>query len=195
VKMLRQIRKIEQERRRLKASTKPFRHPELGANTRGTPVSTVGEAVAKASTPMRKGLLLRHLARDKKALELGTGFGFGAAYIASSAFMLDTVDKEWHYSSDTGLYMGTRWGVSFDHALFEFKRLGKSYDFAHIDGHHTEAATLNNYVKVLNLMPNGGVIAIDDIHWSDGMKRAWNKIKFGQRHISVFGMGVVWIRK
>ena len=194
-RQLNQILKIERERRRLWSSEKPFVTPKIGAGHRGTVPTTIGAAVRKAATPMRKGLILRHLAKDKSALELGTGFGFGAAYIATTAKHLDTVDNEWDLSMDTDLFIGTQWGMKFEHALTEFKRIGKVYQFVHIDGDHTETATINNYLNVLRLMPNGGVIVFDDIYWSDGMKRAWKRIAFGQRHVSIFGMGILWLKR
>ena len=166
---------------------------ETGAGSRGAMSATVGAAIRKAATPMRKGLILRHLARGKYALELGTGFGFGAAYIASTAKNLDTVDAEYELSKDTKLFIGTQWGMKFEHALTEFKRIGKVYQFVHIDGDHTETATINNYLNVLRLMPNGGVIVFD--YWSDGMKLAWKRIAFGQRHVSIFGMGILWLKR
>ena len=132
---------------------------------------------------------------DKSALELGTGFGFGAAYIASTAKNLDTVDATPRLSNDTDLFIGTQWGMPFEDALAEFKHIGKVYQFAHIDGDHTETATINNYLNVLRLMPNGGIIVFDDIYWSDGMKRAWKRIALGQRHVSIFGMGILWVKR
>ena len=190
---LNQILKIERERRRLWSNTKPWTPPKPGAGSRGAMSATVGAAIRKAATPMRKGLILRHLARGKYALELGTGFGFGAAYIASTAKNLDTVDNEYMLCKDTKLYIGTQWGMPFEHALTEFRRIKLTYQFVHIAGDNTEHATINNYMNVLRLMPNCGVIVFD--YWSDGMKRAWKRIAFGQRHVSIFGMGILWVKR
>ncbi len=49
-------------------------------------------------------------------------------------------------------------------------------DFAFIDGHHVEEATIEYYQQVLKYVSEKAVIIFDDINWSQGMHNAWNKI-------------------
>ena len=46
-----------------------------------------------------------------------------------------------------------------------------------VDGHHDGAATWDYYRAVLPHLKPGAVIAFDDINWSPGMRRAWNRIR------------------
>ncbi|HOE03587.1 MAG TPA: class I SAM-dependent methyltransferase [Bacteroidales bacterium] len=55
-------------------------------------------------------------------------------------------------------------------------------DYAFIDGHHDEKATLQYFETILPFLSESAVLVFDDISWSDGMRRAWNQIK---KHSSV----------
>ena len=50
-------------------------------------------------------------------------------------------------------------------------------DFAYIDANHTYDATLRYTDYLLPRMTEKGIIAIDDIHYSEDMERAWTKLK------------------
>ena len=50
-------------------------------------------------------------------------------------------------------------------------------DFVFIDGHHDENATLSYFRQILPFLSDNAILAFDDIHWSCGMERAWNKIR------------------
>jgi len=50
-------------------------------------------------------------------------------------------------------------------------------DFAFIDGHHDEHATVAYFEEILPYVPSGRVVVFDDINWSDGMKNAWQVLQ------------------
>lgn len=54
-------------------------------------------------------------------------------------------------------------------------------DFAFIDGHHQEAATLAYFDTLCRHIRSGAVLVFDDIRWSEGMLRAWNSIAADDR--------------
>ena len=67
--------------------------------------------------------------------------------------------------------------------------------FVFLDGHHEEKATLEYFETLLPHLSDKSILVIDDIHWSQGMLRAWNTIR---QHsavsltIDIFRMGFVF---
>jgi predicted O-methyltransferase YrrM len=71
-------------------------------------------------------------------------------------------------------------------------------DFAFIDGNHTYKATVSYFETLLKVAHNDTVFVFDDIHWSEGMEKAWNEIcDNGQVTVSIdlFRMGIVFLNK
>ena len=57
-----------------------------------------------------------------------------------------------------------------------FNRLSK-LDLILFDAHHTYEATLEYYYRCKPYLHQHSVLIFDDIHWSTGMDRAWERIK------------------
>lgn len=51
-----------------------------------------------------------------------------------------------------------------------------SVEFAFIDGHHDEEATISYFDTILPYTVSGTVLIFDDVRWSRGMRRAWYRI-------------------
>lgn len=56
-----------------------------------------------------------------------------------------------------------------------------SVNYAFIDGHHDENATLAYFKQIIPFLSGRALLIFDDISWSAGMKRAWNTIKADER--------------
>jgi predicted O-methyltransferase YrrM len=54
-------------------------------------------------------------------------------------------------------------------------------DYAFVDGHHDEQATLDYVERITAVASPGAVLVVDDVRWSDGMARAWSRIAEGER--------------
>ena len=69
-------------------------------------------------------------------------------------------------------------------------------DLAFIDGNHRKDPTLDYFTKLLHHSTSSTILIFDDIHWSEEMEAAWNKIR---QHPSVtltidlFFIGLVFI--
>jgi predicted O-methyltransferase YrrM len=50
-------------------------------------------------------------------------------------------------------------------------------DFAFIDGHHDEKATITYFKQIQLHLRKESVVIFDDISWSKGMRNAWKKIR------------------
>lgn len=74
----------------------------------------------------------------------------------------------------------------------------KTIDLLYIDGNHSEEPTLNYFNLALEKANNNSVFIFDDIHWSVGMEKAWNKIKSHPQvtlSFDLFQYGIVFFRR
>ena len=68
---------------------------------------------------------------------------------------------------------------------------------AFIDGHHAEAPTVEYFEQLLAKGHANSVFVVDDIHWSVGMEKAWERIKAHPRvtvTIDLYDLGLVFFR-
>jgi predicted O-methyltransferase YrrM len=149
------------------------------------------------------------LLRPSLCLELGTGLGLTAGYIASAlelngAGTLISIEGCPQLAARAAENLArlqlrrvsVRQG-RFDEALPRLLADG-AFDFAYIDGHHEYAATLDYFDQIARCGPNDTTIVIDDIWWSDGMKAAWRSISGGSRvtTYTTFGsLGITFTRE
>ncbi len=144
--------------------------------------------------------------QPKNALELGTSLGIGTATmkIAYPDLPITTLEGckqtaltakkyfEKNNFSNINLTIG-----NFDNLLPEIT-INQTFDLVYFDGNHTEIATLNYFNWCLNVVHNDTLFIFDDIHWSDGMENAWNKIIENQKvtvSIDLYHLGLVFFRK
>lgn len=74
----------------------------------------------------------------------------------------------------------------------------EKFDFIYFDGNHTKQATLSYFEALLQTTTNETCWIFDDIHWSQGMKEAWEEIKENPLvtvTIDTFQWGFVFFRK
>lgn len=149
--------------------------------------STKG-SFARTGTAPKTGIQLKKLAEAlgaKNIIELGTNTGISGCYFLSAMNkpQLITVEGSPKLASIAKLNLST---ISdnfevitdmFDIALDQLIADGHKFDLAFIDGQHEELATLHYAEKLKQLLMPNGVILFDDIFWSEGMNRAWEKIK------------------
>jgi len=69
----------------------------------------------------------------------------------------------------------------FQDTLDEVLNAYKPVDYAFIDGHHDEKATLAYFEQIMPSLSQQTVLVFDDISWSEGMKRTWRTIMADER--------------
>ncbi len=140
-------------------------------------------------------------------MELGTCLGISTAYIGMAlrhnghgtltsfegsperAKIATQNIKELGLENNVSLVQG-----KFQDVLPEYLQKTTGLDFAFIDGHHQEEATLHYFKMILPKFVKGGIIIFDDIFWSTGMNRAWKTIKTHPNVTDSFvfkGMGII----
>jgi predicted O-methyltransferase YrrM len=141
--------------------------------------------------PVWGGFLMRTVRElsPRSCLELGTGFGFSAAYQAAALELngtgtLTTVER------DEGLGEIAKEGLSrlgldrrvefrlgsIDDSLSDVLEDADRIDYAFLDADHSESATLAHFATLLPHLRGGSIVVLDDINWSDGMRQAWRSI-------------------
>ena len=168
--------------------------PERGA-ARWTQIlrpGPVAEACGVISIPPLWGVLLLRLARGQRpavAVELGTGFGISAAYLAAGLEVngsgrLATFDgaEKWAAIAEEGT---SRLGLTraefrvgplsetLDEALSELDPVGLAF----IDAEHTKESTLRYFRTLLPHLSDGAVLVFDDIDFDAPMWEAWTEIR------------------
>jgi predicted O-methyltransferase YrrM len=158
--------------------------------------------------PPQEALLLFRLIRAFKpsvCLEMGTSLGISAAYQAA-ALELNGYGRIVTLEGEESLVRLARQNFErlgldrvtvvpgrFQDTLADVAREQAPLDFAFIDGHHDEHATVAYYRQILPHVGPSAVLVFDDISWSPGMGRAWKTIAQDERvglAVDVSGVGI-----
>lgn len=196
--------RIEALRDELSASTERVEVHDFGA---GLPTSTrtavemvrgtvsspaVGRLAATASLPPQLGRLLHAVVAAtgaRRGIELGTCLGISAAYQAAA---LEDRDGAEFVTCEGAPALAAlaernlaRLGLRrcrvvtgrFGDTLPELAAGLAPLDYAFVDGHHDERATIDYFELLRPSLATGAVVVFDDIRWSPGMERAWAAIR------------------
>ncbi len=144
---------------------------------------------AKASTPAMQGALLSWLANCldiHTVLELGTHRGVGTSYLAratsvKSVWTIDADGQALLHARKLWNCLGVHHKVYAIHGRFEEVLEGTlrrmpSPQLVYMDGHHEGGATRRYFEIIVQHMPSGGWIIVDDIRWSGDMYRCWKDL-------------------
>ena len=166
--------------------------------------------VAKNSAKNAKfGKLLYRIIQFYKPnniLELGTSLGISSLYLAkanqnSQVFTFEGCPEtaniaEQNFKKLNANNINITIG-DFNKTLNSKLEEIKTIDLAFIDGNHQEKPTIDYFEKCLKYSNNDTIFIFDDIHWSEGMEKAWNYIKAHQKitlTIDLFFVGIVFIK-
>ena len=152
---------------------------------------TLGNQTRLSSLPPVWCRVLFHLIRAHRptsCLELGTSVGISALYQAAAlsingsgtlitlegaAKIADRAKKNARASglANVEVVVG-RFLDTLDDVLARTKPI----DWAFVDGHHDERATVDYCSRIIPAMSPDGILVLDDITWSDGMLHAWHEV-------------------
>lgn len=170
----------------------------------------VSDIATRSSISRKHGRLLFAMVQYFKPamiIELGTSLGLGTLYLALAApdTEVETIEGCTTISSLanenfalSGSRNITQHIGSFDVILPGILPRIKLPCMVYIDGNHTYAATIKHFEMLAEVMDEHSILIFDDIHWSEGMERAWNEIKASEKvtiTIDLFRFGIVFFRK
>jgi len=170
------------------------------------PVKTIAKRFSVSPDFGRLLFRLSRYFRPKITIELGTSLGISAAYMALGNLegTIITVEGCPEIAKDAeknfellGIRNIDQRTGNFDQLLPDILGEVKSLDMIFIDGNHKKDATLNYFQQCLQRINSSSVLVFDDIHWSEGMEKAWLEIKRHPRvkiTIDLFQMGLVFFR-
>ena len=151
-----------------------------------------------------------HEKRPLQILELGTSLGITTAYLASpdsrnnvrtyegSGEVLKVAQGVWRALKLENI----RWIegdidqtlLNRDHSLLY--NAPARVDIAYVDANHTYEATKRYADFLLERLNQKGVLAIDDIHYSEEMERAWQELKLDPRvttTMDLYHLGLIFV--
>lgn len=203
---------IEDLRAILKRNKTTINITDYGAGSTVMPSKTRSiAAIAKhgITPPHLCRLLFRivQFCKPKTILEMGTSLGISTLYMSAAALNSKVVtlegcpniaavakqNFELMKSKNINLIEGP-----FEKKLSTVLKDLPQLDFTFIDGNHQEAPTLLYFEQCLSKVHDNSVLVFDDIHWSEGMERAWQQIKQHPNvtlSIDLFFFGLVFFRK
>jgi precorrin-6B methylase 2 len=202
------INKIERLREKLEASTEDIELVDYGAiepdleirerelNKGRTIKTTVGAKCKSGSELFFWVFILFKLIRKFRpstCLELGACMGLSASYQASALELngkgrMITIEGDsslaWLAGKNfdsLGLKNAEVVNGRFQDKLPEVLEKFKPFDFVFIDGHLDGKATVNNFDLILPYLSEKAIFVIDNISWSESMKKGWEKIELNEK--------------
>ena len=191
----------------LKADKTQLKVTDLGAGSKKTNsnVRTVSSIVKNASISPKFGRLLHLLIKEfncRTTIEFGTSLGIGTSYLAlDKSVKVLTIEGCPNISGFTQNKLQALTNVKFYVGEFSSK-LNEVFshsdvpDLVYIDGNHTYQATVDYFKYCLKNASPKAILVFDDIHWSNGMEKAWKEV-IESRDVSVsidlFRMGIVFL--
>lgn len=152
-----------------------------------------------------------HEKRPLEIVELGTSLGVTTAYLASadsrntvqtyegSGEVLQVAQGVWRTLrlENIRLIEGDidQTLLNRDHSLLLYNAPAR-VDIAYVDANHTYEATKRYADFLLERLNQKGVLAIDDIHYSEEMERAWQELKLDPRVTStmdLYHLGLIFV--
>lgn len=214
------IEKIEALRNRLNASASEISLIDYGAGSSDSNltaeqmykgrqvIKSIGEICRSSSRPYKDAFLLFKLVREFRpsvCLELGTALGISTAY-QTAALELNRCGRittlegaqslaqlaKGHFEG-LGLKRVNVVAGRFQDTLQDVLQKNADIDYVFIDGHHDENATFSYFKQILQYLSDGAILVFDDIHWSDGMERAWDDIRNDKNlkvSVDFLGLGI-----
>ena len=202
------IAEVESLRRRASRSKEVVRIEDFGAVSPTSNLTaeqmyqgriverTVGAQCEGASKPLVWQALLFQLIRQfqpKTCVELGCCVGISASFQAGALRLNGSDGHLWTFEGAPALAEVSRRHFKeigadvdvvvgrFQDTLAEFLTDHAPIDYAFIDGHHDEHATIEYFEQFLPHCGSRAVLVFDDINWSKGMERAWRTIESDAR--------------
>ncbi len=201
-------KEIEKLRKQLLADHSEIEITDFGAGSRihNSNKRKISDLAKHAAISKKYGRLLSRVVEYydlKNALELGTSLGIGTLYISSGGADITTLEGCPEIARNAQANIDKLGFTSVDMKVGEFESsfsqlTNKEYDLIYIDGNHEEEATIKYFEKFLNHAHNDTFLVFDDIRWSEGMEKAWQKIIQSEKiHVSIelLRMGIVLKRK
>jgi predicted O-methyltransferase YrrM len=181
-----------------------------GSTVIKTKKRVVKDIAASSLKPKKFSQLLFRMIQfynKKNVLELGTSFGITTSYIAAAnnspvvttmegSQCIATIAQQ-NFNALQFKNINIIKG-DFEKILAPFLATSNIIDFAFLDGNHRKVPTLQYFKQILSNSTEETIVVFDDIHWSQEMEEAWEKVKAHEAvtlTIDLFFIGIVFLKK
>ena len=195
-------------------NSNPVETIDFGAGAKAFPYSTrirkIKDIAKQTEQPDKIAHLLFRIVKHFKPntiLELGTSLGISSIYFsnASPQGKITTIEGCANVASEAqnnfnklGLKNIKVLIGNFDIVLPKYLKKNDNLDFVFFDGNHRKEPTLKYFNACLPKANENSIFVFDDIHWSEGMEKAWETIKKNPEvsvTIDLFYIGIVFFKK
>lgn len=166
---------------------------------------SIGQIVSHSTISPFKARVMYHLVKHfqcKKVLELGGNCGFSAAFMAiafnNEVMSVEGIDALCKIASTNHSKLKIN-NIEVIHNRFNpfIHALNKDdlFDLIFIDGDHRYESCVSLCKQLLPHLSENGIMVLDDIYWSAGMKQAWEEIYQStaiKLSIDVFHLGLLF---
>lgn len=179
---------LHQFRTDLSADTRKISFEEIGSNVEMT-VAEVAKRAASSEIWTRFFYQLSKSKMIKSVLEIGTNLGVSGQYFIMALegkenakfITLEGVKGLCEIAEQRFATLPTEQDFEVVHGLYDQKLIdvvnkNTHFDLLFIDGNHQYDATLKYFEMLKNNLLDKALFIFDDIHWSQGMRKAWHEI-------------------
>ena len=200
------FKKLNQFRSDLLTDNRKISFEEIGTSAE----LTVAEVARRAASPEIWTRFFYQLCKPnsiKNILEIGTNLGVSGQYFIKALenkkntkfVTLEGVKGLCEIASTRFNRLTSQNRFEVVHGLYDktLPSVLKSrirFDLVFIDGNHQYEATLKYFELVKNNLTDGALVIFDDIHWSKGMRKAWEEIGVKKDiafSINFFKLGII----
>lgn len=203
---------IEQYRKQLLACQDILPIEDLGAgsaydNSSHRKVSSIARSAVKSAKYARLLYRMVRYYQIDSVIELGTSLGITTRYLslASPTNGVTTIegspalaDYTAHSLRLAGINNVNVICGDFNDFLGKVLCETKGRKLIFFDGNHQYQPTIDYFTAAIDVVENDDIFVFDDIHWSQGMEKAWEQIKQNDKvscTIDLFFLGVVFYKK
>jgi len=204
-----ELKALKQLKTQLQNDTREIQITDLGAgSTINTNTTRLVKDVAKNSSKHPKyGRLFYRMIQyfqPESVIELGTSLGLSTVYfsVANPSIPIHTLEGCTE-TQKLAIQNFEKLGLKnihpilgdFKNTLPELLTKTQKVDLVFFDGNHQEQPTLDYFEECLQYVNDQSIFIFDDIHWSEGMTAAWNKIKGHPKTVvtlDLFFLGIVF---
>ncbi len=206
---LQDFKPIIQLKKNLLSDSSIIEITDLGAGStiNSNRVRQIKDIARNSSKHAKYGKLFYRMAqyfKPEQVIELGTSLGLSTLYFAKAnpkikVFSLEgcpnTQAKAVTNFSNLEISNITPILGDFSITLPLLLAENKCVDMVFFDGNHQEVPTLEYFEQAVKYTNNKSIFIFDDIHWSEGMRNAWGKIKGHHKTVvtlDLFFIGIVF---
>ena len=203
------LKELSKLKEKLLKDTRDIVLTDLGAGSTINPNSTrkVKDIAKNSSKHPKYGRLFYRMVQyfnPDNIIELGTSLGLSTIYFATAnptikTYTLEGCPNTLSIAQENFKHLNIE---NIETSLGDFKKnlptvleQTKNANFIFFDGNHQKEPTLTYFETCLKYKTNQSIFIFDDIHWSEGMTKAWNKIKGHPETVvtlDLFFLGIVF---